>query len=60
MADAPILGVGDDVEVRVAYTESWSAGFQIASVVVGGYQIRRRSDSALLPAPTGPDDVRRR
>ena len=60
MTEHAALSVGDDVEVRVAYTGSWSAGFEIASVVDGGYQIRRRSDRMLLPAPTSPADVRRR
>lgn len=49
---------GDDVQVRVRFNDSWSSGFEIAEVVHGGYRIRRKSDGCLLPAPTGPADVR--
>jgi hypothetical protein len=58
MARTESLEVGDPIDLHVAYNDSWSRGFEIAAVVAGGYQIRRVTDSFLLPAPTGPADVR--
>jgi hypothetical protein len=52
------MRIGDQVEVRVAFNESWSTGFEVADTIPGGYQLRRRSDGRLLPGPTGPRDVR--
>lgn len=55
----PALGVGDQVELRVGFTDGWSEGFEVAELIEGGYHVRRRSDGGLLPAPTGPEDLRR-
>jgi hypothetical protein len=52
------VGVGDPVQLKVAYTGSWSSGFDVADVVPGGFRIRRRSDGRILPGPTSPADVR--
>jgi hypothetical protein len=52
------MNVSDPVEVHVTFTGAWSAGFEVAAVVEGGYQVRRLSDGALLPAPTSPEDIR--
>ena len=54
----PDLVPGQPVQVRVAFNDSWSSGFDVVAVVEGGYQIRRRSDGRLLPPPTGVADVR--
>ena len=53
-----MMAPGERVQVWVQFTQTWSAGFEIAAVVDGGYQVRRRSDGFLLPAPTGEGDVR--
>lgn len=53
-----MIDPGEHVQLWVTFNESWSAGFEIAAVVEGGYQIRRRSDGRLLPAPTSEGDVR--
>ena len=53
------LRVGDAVELRVAYAESWSSGFEVAALLEEGYQVRRTSDGFLLPGPTGAGDIRR-
>ena len=52
------LAVGEQVEVRIAFTGTWSAGFEVTAQIEGGYQLRRCSDGRLLPSPTGPADVR--
>lgn len=52
------LAVGDMVEVRVGYDNSWTNGFEVVAVLNGGYQLRRCSDGKMLPAPTSPGDVR--
>jgi hypothetical protein len=54
------LDVGDDVEVFSGYEGTWSGGFSVAEVLRGDrYRLRRGSDDALLPDPTGADDLRR-
>ena len=53
-----MMAPGEPVQVWVQFTGTWSAGFEIAAVVDGGYQVRRRSDGFLLPAPTSEGDVR--
>ena len=52
------LNVGNSVELHVRYSDSWSAGFEIAAVVAGGYRVKRMSDGSLLPGTTGSKDVR--
>ena len=55
------LDVGDDVEVFSGYEHTWSTGFSVAEVLQGNrYRLRRRSDGALLPDPTGASDLRAR
>jgi hypothetical protein len=52
--------VGDDVEVFSGYERTWSGGFSVAEVLRGNrFRLRRGSDGALLPDPTGADDLRR-
>jgi hypothetical protein len=54
------LDVGDEVEVFSGYERTWSTGFSIAQVLRGRrYRLRRGTDGALLPDPTGSDDLRR-
>jgi len=50
---------GEQVQLWVTFTETWSSGFEIADIVEGGYQVRRRSDGSLLPSPTSEGDLRR-
>lgn len=53
------LDVGDEVEVFSGYERTWSTGFSIAQVLRGRrYRLRRSTDGALLPDPTGGDDIR--
>jgi hypothetical protein len=53
------LVVGDDVEVFSGYEHTWSTGFSVAEVLHGNrYRLRRGSDGALLPEPTGGSDLR--
>lgn len=53
-----VLSVGDRVEVYTRFSETWSTGFEIAGVVEGGYELRRLSDGAVLPAMIPGDNVR--
>jgi hypothetical protein len=53
-----IMRTGERVEVRVKFTDTWAPGFEIAEVVDGRYRLRRTSDGAVLPEPTGPSDLR--
>lgn len=52
------MRAGEQVEVRVRFTDSWSPGFEIVEAVDGGYRIRRRSDGAVLPETTSEADLR--
>ena len=54
----PRLVVGTRIEVHTSFSDSWSAGFEIADVLPSGYRVRRIHDHALLPDPTSDDDVR--
>lgn len=55
-----LLDVGDEVEVFSGYEHTWSTGFSVAEVLLGKrYRLRRSSDGALLPDPTGTSDLRR-
>jgi hypothetical protein len=51
---------GTRVEVRSRFEDTWTTGFEVASVDDDGmYRLRRLSDGSVLPTRTGPDDVRR-
>ena len=52
------MRAGDRVQLKVAFNDSWSSGFEIAEVVDGGFEVRRCSDGRILPTPTGADDIR--
>ena len=52
------MKVGDAVELRNQFDDSWSAGFEITAVLPDGYRVRRIHDDELLPDPTGHADVR--
>ena len=57
--DNPLgLVVGDVIEVRTRFNDSWCQGFEIAQVLPDGYRVLRTHDNALLPEMTGADDVR--
>jgi hypothetical protein len=51
-------GVGMKVAVRNRYLGTWSAGFEVATLHVDGYSIRRTSDGAVLPEVIAFEDVR--
>jgi hypothetical protein len=53
-----VLEDGTPVELYSAFNRAWTAGFEIAGAVGGGYRIRRASDRALLPGYTSPSDLR--
>lgn len=64
---SPFLRVGTHVEVRNRFDARWSRGFEVAEVVTAEpptdrrearYRVRRRSDSAVLPAVFDGDDLR--
>ena len=52
------VDIGDEVEVHTTFNDTWSRGFVVAAVDTSGYVVRRISDGRLLPAPTGPEDLR--
>lgn len=52
------MDVGDKVELHSRFGDTWSSGFEIAELVVGGYSVRRIYDGYVLPSPTGIGDVR--
>jgi len=52
------LDVGTKVIVRIQYTHTWSAGFEVAGVVDDGYILGRLSDHHVLPDVFPFDDVR--
>lgn len=54
------LHTGDLVEVRNRFEDRWIHGFSVAASCVEGYQLRRASDGAVLPAWFPPTMVRRR
>jgi hypothetical protein len=43
------MSAGAQVEVFSSFTASWVRGFEVASTVNGGYQVRRLSDHSVLP-----------
>jgi hypothetical protein len=59
-ADA-YVGPGTEVEVLGRYESRWVCGFEVADVdETGQYQLRRRSDGAVLPVPFARHTVRAR
>ncbi|HZT64737.1 MAG TPA: hypothetical protein VFA11_03005 [Acidimicrobiales bacterium] len=57
LANAPIAE-GTRVQVRNQFEGSWSRGFEIYSLEVGGYRVRRLSDGAVLPTVIAESDLR--
>ena len=55
---APAPEVGMKVAVRNRYLGTWSAGFEVVSLHLDGYSIRRTSDGAVLPEVIPFIDVR--
>ena len=52
------MNIGDVVELRNRFDDTWSSGFEITAVLAGGYRVRRIHDDQPLPEPTGHADVR--
>ncbi len=50
---------GTRVEVLQRFDARWARGFEVVSVVDGGYRVKRTSDSAELPAVFPASEVRR-
>lgn len=46
----PPLRAGDPVQVRNRFEDRWIEGFSVAECSGQGYQLRRASDGAILPA----------
>ena len=59
MAD-PQFVTGTPVEVRNRFDGAWVGGFEVVAVdaALNRYQVRRRSDQAVLPAPFAVGDLR--
>lgn len=57
--ERPRLLDGVRVEVRTGFDGSWVSGFVVAEVTDGGYRLRRRSDSQVLPTVFPSANVRR-
>jgi len=55
---AGVVEEGTQVELYNAFDGTWSAGFEIASVIHAGYRVRRLSDASLLPGYTTRSDLR--
>ena len=63
MADrmaVPGFIAGTPVEVRNRFDGSWVGGFEVVAVdaALNRYQVRRRSDRTVLPAPFSVGDLR--
>jgi hypothetical protein len=58
--DAVALPAGTSVEVFVGFSASWVSGFEIASNLDVGYQLRRLSDRSVLPKTFPANDLRTR
>ena len=54
------LPAGTQVEVFSRFSEAWITGFEIATSLDGGYQLRRLSDRSVLPGTFTGDDLRGR
>jgi hypothetical protein len=59
-AGAPAIPTGTSVEVFIGFNASWVSGFEIASNVDAGYQLRRLSDRSVLPMTFPANDLRTR
>ena len=59
MADTPFVA-GTPVEVRNRFDGAWVGGFEVVTVdaALNRYQVRRRSDHIVLPAPFAVGDLR--
>ncbi len=55
----PSLRAGEPVQVRNRFEDRWIPGFSVAACSGQGYQLRRASDGAILPAWFPPAMVRR-
>jgi hypothetical protein len=55
-----VLAVDTPVDVFSRFSDAWTPGFEIASALQGGYQLRRISDRSVLPGTFRGDDLRRR
>lgn len=55
-----LLPAGTAVDVFSRFSVAWISGFEIATTLDGGYQLRRLSDNSVLPATFSGDDLRRR
>ena len=56
---APGLLPGTKVEVRRRFDGKWARGFEVTTVGVTGYRLRRLSDGEEMPVEFPADDVRR-
>lgn len=54
------LPAGTQVDVFSRFSAAWITGFEIATALNGGYQLRRLSDRSVLPVTFVGDDLRRR
>ena len=56
---ARLWPAGTPVEVRNRFNGHWARGFEVAGVTEGeAYEVRRKSDSAVLPGPFDPQELR--
>lgn len=53
------LEPGTRVDVRDRFQGRWARGFEIASVTEDGYEVRRLSDSSIVPGRFGREELRR-
>ena len=56
----PTMTPGTSVEVFSRFSTTWVRGFEIASDLGSGYQLRRVSDRRVLPKTFSVDDLRAR
>jgi hypothetical protein len=54
------LPPGTPVDVFSRFSDAWTSGFEIATTLGGGYQLRRISDHTVLPRTFHGDDLRRK
>lgn len=52
------LRAGTRIEVHNSFSDTWTCGFEIAEAVIGGYRVRRASDSSVLAGLVASDDIR--
>jgi hypothetical protein len=52
------LPPGTSVAVFNRYSASWISGFEVVTTFDDGYEVRRRSDDAVLPKTFPVDDLR--